>query len=66
MSTRLVSAFETPAQPAVIAQRLTRARAEEWILAKARLPEVPPIPNPYHLVARRDVILNAITELMGS
>jgi len=32
---------------------------------KGRTPEVPPIPNPYRLVARRDVILNAITELMG-
>jgi hypothetical protein len=32
---------------------------------KGRTPEVPPIPNPYRFVARRDVILNAITELMG-
>ncbi len=32
---------------------------------KGRTPEVPPIPNPYRLVARRDVILNAIAELMG-
>ena len=32
---------------------------------KGRTPEVPPIPNPYRIAARRDVILNAITELMG-
>jgi hypothetical protein len=32
---------------------------------KGRTPEVPPIPNPYRLVARRDVIVTAITELMG-
>jgi hypothetical protein len=32
---------------------------------KGRTPEVPPIPNPYRFVARRDVILNAIAELMG-
>jgi hypothetical protein len=32
---------------------------------KGRTPEVPPIPNPYRLTARRDVILNAITEVMG-
>jgi hypothetical protein len=32
---------------------------------KGKTPEVPPIPNPYRFVARRDVILNAITELMG-
>ena len=32
---------------------------------KGRTPEVPPIPNPYHIAARRDVIINAITELMG-
>ena len=32
---------------------------------KGRTPEVPPIPNPYRLSARRDVIINAITELMG-
>src|SRR5258708_7009214 len=32
---------------------------------KGKTPEVPPIPNPYRLAARRDVIMNAITELMG-
>lgn len=31
---------------------------------KGRTPEVPPLPNPYRLVARRDVILNAIAEVM--
>ena len=31
---------------------------------KGRTPEVPPIPNPYHLAARRDVILKAIAEVM--
>jgi len=31
---------------------------------KGRTPEVPPIPNPYRLAARRDVILNAIAEVM--
>lgn len=29
-----------------------------------RTPEVPPIPNPYRLGARRDVIINAIYEVM--
>jgi hypothetical protein len=32
---------------------------------KGRTPEVPPVPNPYRLVARRDVILNAVAELMS-
>lgn len=32
---------------------------------KGRTPEVPPIPNPYRLGSRRDVIMNAVTELMG-
>ena len=32
---------------------------------KGRTPEVPPIPNPYRIAARRDAIINAITELMG-
>ena len=32
---------------------------------KGRTPEVPPIPNPYRISSRRDVIINAITELMG-
>src|SRR5882724_5592456 len=32
---------------------------------KGKTPEVPPIPNPYRFAARRDVIINAITELMG-
>lgn len=32
---------------------------------KGKTPEVPPIPNPYRFAARRDAILNAITELMG-
>jgi hypothetical protein len=32
---------------------------------KGKTPEVPPIPNPYRFAARRDVILKAITELMG-
>lgn len=31
---------------------------------KGRTPEVPPLPNPYRIVARRDVILNAIAEVM--
>jgi hypothetical protein len=31
---------------------------------KGRTPEVPPLPNPYRFAARRDVILNAIAELM--
>jgi hypothetical protein len=31
---------------------------------KGRTPEVPPIPNPYRFTARRDVILNAIAEVM--
>lgn len=31
---------------------------------KGRTPEIPPIPNPYRLVARRDVILTAIAEVM--
>jgi hypothetical protein len=29
-----------------------------------RTPDVPPLPNPYRLVARRDVILKAIAEVM--
>jgi hypothetical protein len=32
---------------------------------KGRTPEVPPVPNPYRFTARRDVILNAIAELMS-
>jgi hypothetical protein len=32
---------------------------------KGKTPDVPPIPNPYRFAARRDVILNAIAELMG-
>jgi hypothetical protein len=32
---------------------------------KGRTPEVPPIPNPYRLVARRDIILSAIAEVMS-
>lgn len=32
---------------------------------KGRTPDVPPIPNPYRMAARRDVIITAITELMG-
>ncbi|MGH9929709.1 MAG: hypothetical protein ACREA9_10865 [Pyrinomonadaceae bacterium] len=32
---------------------------------KGRTPQVPPIPNPYRIAARRDVIINAITDLMG-
>lgn len=31
---------------------------------KGRTPEVPPLPNPYRLTARRDVILNAIADVM--
>jgi hypothetical protein len=31
---------------------------------KGRTPEVPPLPNPYRLAARRDVILKAIAEVM--
>ena len=30
-----------------------------------RTPEVPPIPNPYRFVARRDAILAAVAEVMG-
>src|SRR5438093_70520 len=29
-----------------------------------RTPEVPPIPNPYHMGARRDVILKAVQDVM--
>lgn len=29
-----------------------------------RTPETPPLPNPYRLVGRRDVIINAVQELM--
>src|SRR5882724_9312512 len=31
---------------------------------KGRTPEVPPLPNPYRLSARRDAILTAIQDLM--
>jgi hypothetical protein len=31
---------------------------------KGRTPEVPPLPNPYRIVARRDVILKAIADVM--
>jgi len=31
---------------------------------KGRTPDVPPLPNPYRLTARRDVILKAIEEVM--
>jgi hypothetical protein len=31
---------------------------------KGRTPEIPPIPNPYRLSARRDAILNAVAEVM--
>ena len=31
---------------------------------KGRTPEIPPIPNPYRFSARRDVILNAVAEVM--
>jgi hypothetical protein len=31
---------------------------------KGRTPEAPPLPNPYRLTGRRDVIINAIQELM--
>jgi hypothetical protein len=31
---------------------------------KGRTPEVPPLPNPYRIAARRDVILNAIADVM--
>lgn len=31
---------------------------------KGRSPEVPPIPNPYRIVARRDAILTAIADVM--
>jgi len=31
---------------------------------KGRTPEVPPLPNPYRLVARRDAIMSAIAEVM--
>ena len=31
---------------------------------KGRTPEVPPLPNPYRLTGRRDVIINAVQELM--
>jgi hypothetical protein len=31
---------------------------------KGRTPEVPPLPNPYRIAARRDAILNAIAEVM--
>src|ERR1041384_6189158 len=31
---------------------------------KGRTPETPPLPNPYRLTGRRDVIINAIQDLM--
>jgi hypothetical protein len=31
---------------------------------KGRTPDIPPLPNPYRVAARRDVILNAIAEVM--
>lgn len=31
---------------------------------RGRTPEVPPIPNPYHIGARRDVILKAVQDVM--
>jgi hypothetical protein len=31
---------------------------------KGRTPTVPPLPNPYRLAARRDVILNAVADVM--
>ena len=31
---------------------------------KGRTPEAPPLPNPYRLTGRRDVIINAVQELM--
>jgi hypothetical protein len=31
---------------------------------KGRTPEVPPLPNPYRIVARRDAILSAIADVM--
>jgi hypothetical protein len=31
---------------------------------KGRTPEVPPLPNPYRIAARRDAILNAIADVM--
>lgn len=31
---------------------------------RGRTPEVPPLPNPYRLVARRDVILKAVQDVM--
>ncbi len=31
---------------------------------KGKTPEIPPIPNPYRFVARRDVILSAIADVM--
>ncbi len=31
---------------------------------KGRTPEIPPLPNPYRLTARRDVLLTAIQDLM--
>ena len=33
---------------------------------KDKAPEVPPLPNPYRFTARRDVIMNAIQEVMKS
>ena len=32
---------------------------------KGKTPEVPPIPNPYRMGSRRDVIISAVMELMG-
>jgi hypothetical protein len=32
---------------------------------KGKTPDIPPIPNPYRFAARRDVIMKAISELMG-
>src|ERR1044071_1215569 len=31
---------------------------------RGRTPETPPLPNPYRLSGRRDVIINAVQELM--
>lgn len=33
---------------------------------KGKAPEVPPLPNPYRFTARRDVIMNAVQEVMKS
>ncbi len=50
--------------PRTTAIRLTWARGEASTSAAARTPETPPLPNPYRLSGRRDVIITAVQDLM--